>query len=112
MSAPEHPHQAAYLQQRLDERGWQQNQLAERLGYTDAHTSRLVTGRRRLTRDGCARVAQVFGVPVADVYTAAGYELPSTEPRAPTTVDVIESDPRLTRAQRDILVGIYKSWVG
>lgn len=45
----------------LEERGWTQTELAERLGFTRKHVNDLVQGRTTLTPDAAVRLATVLG---------------------------------------------------
>jgi HTH-type transcriptional regulator / antitoxin HigA len=45
----------------LEERGWTQAELAERLGYTEKHTSLLLNGKVSLTIDAALRLERVLG---------------------------------------------------
>ena len=45
----------------IEERGWTQAELAERLGYSARHVSRLVQGKVALTEDAALRLEPVLG---------------------------------------------------
>lgn len=47
----------------VEERGWTQAELAERLGYTTKHVSQLVNGKAALTQDAALRLERVLGGP-------------------------------------------------
>jgi len=47
----------------VEERGWTQAELAERLGYTTKHVSQLVNGKAALTEDAALRLERVLGAP-------------------------------------------------
>ena len=112
MSADAPPNFTDWLQTHLTRRSWRQKDLARRLGITEAHMSRIATGERRPTTDMCALLAQAFGESVEDVYRVAGHPIPSSEPRVPSTEDAVEADRRFTRAQKELLLGIIRSWIG
>lgn len=48
----------------LEERGWSQQELAQRLGYSEKHVSQLVNGKVPLTEDAAMRLNSVLGAPV------------------------------------------------
>lgn len=48
----------------LEERGWSQQELAQRLDYSEKHVSQLINGKVPLTEDAAARLASVLGAPV------------------------------------------------
>lgn len=100
-----------WLQQQLAKRGWTQKQLADQMGWSEAHTSRIVNRDRKVTVDGAARFSQLFRVPLTDVYEIAGHPIPTDEAPPMSTADVVESDRRLTREQKELLLGILRSWV-
>ena len=45
----------------IEERGWTQAELAERLGYSARHVSRLVQGKVALTEDAALRLEPLLG---------------------------------------------------
>lgn len=45
----------------LEERGWSQAELADRLGYTKKHVSLLINGKAPVTEDTALRLERVFG---------------------------------------------------
>lgn len=47
----------------VEERGWTQAELAERLGYTTKHVSQLVNGKAAVTEDTALRLERVLGGP-------------------------------------------------
>ncbi len=48
----------------LEERGWSQQELAQRLGYSEKHVSQLINGKVPLTDDAAMRLNSVLGGPV------------------------------------------------
>jgi HTH-type transcriptional regulator/antitoxin HigA len=48
----------------LEERGWTQAELSERLGYSPKHVNQLIKGKVPLTEDAAIRLQSVFGAPV------------------------------------------------
>lgn len=48
----------------LEERGWSQQELAQRLDYSEKHVSQLINGKVPLTEEAAARLASVLGAPV------------------------------------------------
>lgn len=45
----------------IEERGWSQSELAQRLGYTEKHVSQLLNGKVPLTMDAAVRLERVLG---------------------------------------------------
>lgn len=45
----------------IEERGWTQYELAQRLGYTEKHVSQLLNGKVSLTQDAAQRLQRVLG---------------------------------------------------
>lgn len=48
----------------LEERGWSQQELAQRLDYSEKHVSQLINGKVPLTEDAATRLNSVLGAPV------------------------------------------------
>lgn len=48
----------------LEERGWSQQELAQRLGYSEKHVSQLINGKVPLTDDAAMRLNSVLGASV------------------------------------------------
>lgn len=47
----------------LEERGWSQQELAQRLGYSEKHVSQLINGKVPLTDDAAMRLSSTLGAP-------------------------------------------------
>jgi HTH-type transcriptional regulator/antitoxin HigA len=47
----------------LEERGWSQQELAQRLGYSEKHVSQLINGKVPLTDDAAMRLNSTLGAP-------------------------------------------------
>jgi len=45
----------------LEERGWKQNEFAERIGFTTKHVSYLINGKSALTEDAAIKLERVLG---------------------------------------------------
>jgi len=45
----------------LEERGWKQNEFAERIGFTTKHVSHLINGKSALTEDAAIKLERVLG---------------------------------------------------
>lgn len=52
-------------------RGWRQDDLAERLGWSRASVGALETGTRRVTADHLPALCKALGVPFADLIRGA-----------------------------------------
>ena len=100
-----------WLRHHLTRRGWTQAQLAEKLGVSEAHVSRYANRDRRITPDKAALLSQLFNVSLVEVYENAGLPIPTDDEPPPTTGAVIEADRRLTKEQKELLLGILRSWV-
>jgi len=48
----------------LEERGWSQQEVAQRLDYSEKHVSQLINGKVPLTEDAAMRLSSVLGAPV------------------------------------------------
>lgn len=61
-----------WLQQQLQERGWDQSELARRGGIARSQVSRLMSGERRPGPTTCRAIARAFHMPVEEVFRRAG----------------------------------------
>ena len=68
----------------LNNRGWDQAELARRSGISDAHISRIVTGGRNPGADSVQRIARALRLPAEEAFRRAGL-LP---PRGATAADL------------------------
>lgn len=64
-----------------ERKGWNQKQLADKIGKDSSYVSRLETGRTKETppAEDLGSLSDVLGVTVLDMLTAAGYQLQETE---------------------------------
>ncbi len=53
-------HLGCFIQDELDERGWDQSVLADVLGITPQHVSELLAGEVSITADVAVRLSQTF----------------------------------------------------
>ncbi len=73
------------IRQRREQRGWSTVELAERTGITQSNIVRMEQGN--ITSPGperLARVADALAIPLADLYSLAGYPLTTELPSLPT----------------------------
>lgn len=73
-----------FLRYAREERGWSTRQLAERSGVYQTTIVRIETGQfTSLTPDRLALLAAALDLPLADLYSLAGYPLPTELPALP-----------------------------
>jgi len=61
-----------WLQHEIDERQWNQSDLARHSGLSTGHISRLILGRRNPGKETCRSIARAFRVPIDIVLREAG----------------------------------------
>ena len=61
-----------WLNERLNEKGWSQRQLARRAGISSATISEVMSDKRRPTWEFCHAIASALGVPPGVVFREAG----------------------------------------
>ena len=62
-----------WLQAELDQRGWNQADLARKSGVSTGQIARLMSGERGLGEDSVTAIAKALHTPVNIVYRAAGF---------------------------------------
>ncbi len=73
------------LREARETQGWSTRQLAERSGVQQATISRFESAEFLApTPEKLARLATALGIPLADLYSLAGYPLPTELPTLPT----------------------------
>jgi transcriptional regulator with XRE-family HTH domain len=107
---------AELVRELRETRGLGLNQLALKAKVDKGWLSRVENGQvKRPHRDKLVRISRALNVPVDELELATG-RLSAEERVArserPSTVDVIQSDPRLTEANRRLLVEMYRALVG
>lgn len=83
---------ANWLQNELNNRGWDQAELSRRSEITKAQISRVLVGDRSAGVDFCIAVARALGIPREEVFRARGWLL-----REPQQVVTSDADPRLIK---------------
>lgn len=99
-----------WLQQELDKRGWDQNELAkrsERAGYkiSQSQLSRIMSGERQAGPDACIAIAYAFGIPREEVFRMRGWLLrepeetiaPGRDPRVRALAERLDAMPPVRR---------------
>lgn len=75
---------SGWIQERLEEKGWSQAELARRSGLTRGGISNLLNNVRKPDAETCKALARAFGRPEEEALIAAGYlsPKPDFDPRA------------------------------
>jgi transcriptional regulator with XRE-family HTH domain len=90
----------------LKNQGQNQEWLARGLDVDRATISRLLAGHRSATLDEVEAIARALGITTGDLLRSAGYVDDVTDTEA-----VINADPRLTAANRAVLIAAYRAAV-
>lgn len=111
MNAIEFPE---WLQQQMDERGWDQATLSARSRLTNGAISHVLTGSRKAGVDFCIAVARAMGIPREDVFKARGWL--SEKPRPvvaadadPRLIEMAEAVRSLPIEQRELILDVWES---
>lgn len=68
----------SWIDEELNIRGWSQNELARRMGFTSASVSRTMTQQNNITYEFCVGIAKAFVMDKEDVLVRAGLLNPRT----------------------------------
>lgn len=87
-----------------------QRNLARSAGFSDSYLSQLERGTYMPSARTVHALADAFGVPASVLFAQLG--LSDDEGRADPSVEVaINADPRLSPAQREAMIRVYRSYV-
>ena len=90
--------------------------LAQLTSVSDSYLSQVERGLYQPSPEVLRAIAQALGLPVAALYERLGWLRPEdghVPTASPSGVEgAIEADPRLTRAQKAALLGVYRVLVG
>jgi transcriptional regulator with XRE-family HTH domain len=83
--------------------------LAERAGVSNPYLSQIERGIRNPSAEILKRLSRALEISAETLYTRAG--LIEDGPAAPTVVEAIESDRRLTPRQKQVVLDLYRALV-
>lgn len=83
--------------------------LAERAGISNPYLSQIERGIRRPSADILKRLSRALEISAESLYTRAG--LIDEGPAAPTVVEAVEADRRLSPRQKQVLLDLYRALV-
>ncbi len=83
--------------------------LADRAGISNPYLSQIERGIRRPSAEILKRLSRALEISAESLYTRAG--LIDEGPEAPTVVEAIESDRKLTPRQKQVLLDLYRALV-
>jgi transcriptional regulator with XRE-family HTH domain len=96
-------------------------EMAAMTAVSNAYLSQVERGLHQPSLKVMRSIADALGIPAADLLRQAGITTPeaakaataeeSNEPGHPDTERAIRTDPRLTQAQREALLGVYRSFL-
>lgn len=83
--------------------------LADRAGISNPYLSQIERGIRRPSAEILKRLSRALEISAESLYTRAG--LIDEGPEAPTVVEAVESDRKLTPRQKQVLLDLYRALV-
>jgi transcriptional regulator with XRE-family HTH domain len=86
-----------WLRQQLDQRGWDQIELAYRSGVTPGQVSRILSGTRHAGPETCIALARALNLPREEVFQARGWLLAAPEQQFSP-----EMDPRVVQLAHEV----------
>jgi transcriptional regulator with XRE-family HTH domain len=81
--------------------------LAERAGVSNPYLSQIERGIRKPSAEILKRLSRALEISAESLYTRAG--LIDAGPAAPTVVEAVEADRRLTPRQKQVLLDLYRA---
>jgi transcriptional regulator with XRE-family HTH domain len=88
-----------------------QRNLAKMAGVSDSYLSQLERGNYRPSPQIVKSLAQAFGLEPRQLYMMLGF-MDEAEGGPPSVEQAIQLDERLTAAQKESLLSVYRSFVG
>ena len=85
--------------------------LADLAGVSNPYLSQIERGLRRPSAEVLQALAKALQISAETLYVRAGL-LSDEEPAAPSVREAIGRDARLTAEQKQVLLGVYDSYVG
>ena len=85
--------------------------LADLAGVSNPYLSQIERGLRRPSAEVLQALAKALQISAETLYVRAGL-LSDEEPAAPSVREAIGRDALLTAAQKQVLLGVYDSYVG
>jgi transcriptional regulator with XRE-family HTH domain len=89
-----------------------QRNLAKMSGVSDSYLSQLERGNYMPSPQVIKALAQAFGLEARQLYMMLGIMDEDGEGGPPSVVQAIQLDLRLTSAQKESLLSVYRSFVG
>ena len=89
-----------------------QRRLAQLSGVSDSYLSQLERGLFQPSPQVVKAIAQAFGIPPTVMYAQLGLIDDEEVRLTPGVEDAIRVDPRLSDAEKEALIRVYRSYVG
>jgi transcriptional regulator with XRE-family HTH domain len=89
-----------------------QRNLARMAGMSDSYLSQLERGNYRPSPQVVKALAQAFGLEPKQLYMMLGFIDDDETGGRPSVEQAIQLDERLTQAQKESLLSVYRSFVG
>lgn len=97
-----------WLQNRLDELGWTQADLARKSGLTTAAISRIMTEDRSIGLKSCTAIARALNIPIEDIMIAAGL-LPRRKKEGPLMETIAYLSSQLDEADQEEVIAFIQT---
>lgn len=97
-----------WLQNRLDERGWNQSKLAQRSGISQGQIARIMNGTREAGPRVCRAIARALNLPEEEVFRAAGLLTKSNGDEPPTLKEWIHLYVQASPDERDRMLDLAR----
>ena len=106
---PELPDIGVFIKEQRERANLSLRRLADRAGISNPYLSQIERGIRRPSAEILKRLSRALEISAESLYTRAG--LIDQGPEAPTVVEAIESDRKLTPRQKQVLLDLYRALV-
>jgi transcriptional regulator with XRE-family HTH domain len=97
----------AFIREQRERANLSLRRLADRAGISNPYLSQIERGIRRPSAEILKRLSRALEISAESLYTRAG--LIDAGPAAPTVVEAIEADRRLTPRQKQVLLDLYRA---
>lgn len=97
-----------WLQNKMDEHGWNQSQLAQRSGISQGQIAHILAGKREPGPKVCRAFARAMNLPEEEVFRAAGLLSNNNGDRPPTLGEWIHIFMTATPEERDNMLDLAR----
>lgn len=98
-----------FIRQQRERANLSLRRLAERAGISNPYLSQIERGIRKPSAEILMRISRALEISAETLYSRAG--LIEDTPTAPTVVEAIDGDERLTLREKQVLLDLYRTLV-